>query len=198
MMASNNLSVEQKARYMDDVRLWLLSIRLGWRWVDGELLFMREWQMEEEAMGMSGLDKTKQVMCMMMNNVMGSLTLTMETVDDFGGSLPTLDLRLWVTRLNITLYMFFEKPMASSLVIQRCSAMPENMRMATLNQEMVRRMVNTSEMVEMDTRIQIIDEYCQKLCDSGYEREQMRRAVVGGLTRYERGLSLSLDKDSPS
>ena len=94
MMASNNLSVEQKARYMDDVRLWLLSIRLGWRWVDGELLFMREWQMEEEAMGMSGLDKTKQVMCMMMNNVMGSLTLTMETVDNFGGSLPTLDLRL--------------------------------------------------------------------------------------------------------
>jgi hypothetical protein len=66
------------------------------------------------------------------------------------------------------------------------------MRMATLNQEMVRRIVNTSELVEMSVRIEIIDNYCQKLCDSGYENEQMRRVVVGGLTRYERRLVLNL------
>ena len=51
--------------------------------------------------------------------------------------------------------------MASSQVIQKRSAMPENMRMATLNQEMVRRMTNTSDMVEMDMRIKIIDTYSQ-------------------------------------
>ena len=154
---------------MDDVRLWLMAIRLGWRWVEGELLYTREWHEEEVSMGMSYLEKTKQVVCSMMNCVSGSLTLTMETIDDFGGILPTLDLKLWLTESNITLYAFYEKPMASSLVIQRDSAMPENMRMATLNQEMVRRMVNTSELVEMPVRIEIIDNYCQKLCDSGYK-----------------------------
>ena len=135
---------------------------------------------------------------MMMNEVMGSLTLTMETVVDFGGSLPTLDLRLWVTDMNITLYIFFEKPMASSLVIQRCSAMPENMRMATLNQEVVRRMTNTSERVEMAVRVDIIDTYCQKLCDSGYGEDQTRKVITGGLTRYERRLEMSKNKADPS
>jgi hypothetical protein len=80
---------------------------------------------------------------------------------------------------KITLFIFFEKPKASNLVIQRCSAMPENMRMATLNQEVVRRMVNTKEKVDMSVRIDILDTYCQKLCDSGYERAQMSRVITG-------------------
>ena len=42
LMERNNLSVEQKARYMDDVRLWLMSIRLGWIWQEEELLFTKE------------------------------------------------------------------------------------------------------------------------------------------------------------
>ena len=58
------------------------------------------------------------------------------------------------------------------------------MRMATLNQEVVRRMVNTSERVDMSVRITILDTYCQKLCDSGYERAQMTTVITGGLTRY--------------
>ena len=114
---------------------------------------------------MTPLEKTTEIVCAMMNDVMGSLTLAMETVSDFGEKMLTLDLRLWVAADNITLFMFFEKPMANSLVIQRCSAMPENMRMATLNQEVVRRMVNTSERVDMSVRIAILDTYCQKLCD---------------------------------
>ena len=83
------------------------------------------------------------------------------------------------------------------MVLHRKSAMPEGTRRATLNQEMIRRMVNTSEMVDMEKRIDIIDKYAQKLINSEYSLEQTRNAIVGGLKGYERLLSLSKDLNNP-
>ena len=60
--------------------------------------------------------------------------------------------------------------------------------MSTLNQEMYRRMTNTSELVTMSKRVEIVDLYGQKLTNSGYRLDQLRRAMVGGLVRYERRL----------
>ena len=85
--------------------------------------------------GMTGLQKTVEVLKGIMNSISDFLVLTMESADDFDGRLPTLDLSIWIGKDNATYYIFFEKPMASSMVIQRRSAMPENMRMATLSQE---------------------------------------------------------------
>ena len=75
--------------------------------------------------------------------------------------------------------------------------MPENTRMATLNQETIRRMINTSELVDMGTRLQVIDDYARKLINSEYDLAMTRRIIVGGLKGYERMLSGSLNKDSP-
>jgi hypothetical protein len=55
-----------------------------------------------------------------------------------------------------------------NMVIHKLSAMPENMKMSTLNQELVRRMMNMSELVPMSLRLNIVDKYGQKLTDSGY------------------------------
>ena len=142
---------------------------------------MQEWREEEREKGMTGLEKSLEVMEMMMNSISWFLNLTMESGRDFeGGVLPTLDLVLWVRpEDNKTLYSFYEKPMASNMVIQKTSAMPENMRMSTLNQEMTRRMMNTSELVPMEQRLKVVDEYGQKLTNSGYGLDQVRRVVVG-------------------
>ena len=114
---------------------WLNSVRLGWRWTNGGLRFSMEWRREEMLKGMTGLQKTVEVLKGIMNSISDFLVLTMESADDFDGRLPTLDLSIWIGKDNATYYIFFEKPMASSMVIQRRSAMPENMRMATLSQE---------------------------------------------------------------
>ena len=74
--------------------------------------------------------------------------------------------------------------------------MPENTRMATLNQEMIRRMINTSELVDHGTRLNVIDDYARKLINSEYDLAMTRRIVVGGLKGYERMLSLSLNRDN--
>ena len=90
--------------------------------------------------------------------------------------------------------MFRKKKM----VLHKRSAMPESVRRATLNQEMVRRMVNTSEMVDMEKRLEVVDNYAQKLINSEYSMKEARDIIIGGLKGYERLLSLSKDVDSPS
>jgi hypothetical protein len=159
-----------------------------------QLCYRQEWRDEERKNGMSGLDKSLEVLEKMMNSICWFLNLTMESVKDFEGVLPTLDLIIWVrAEDNKTMYSFYQKPMASNMVIQKVSTMPENMRMSTLNQEMTRRMMNTNEMVPMEQRITVVDDYGQKLTDSGYGIEQIRRVVVGGLTGYDRALHLCKD-----
>ena len=66
--------------------------------------------------------------------------------------------------------------------------MPEGTRRATLNQEVIRRMVVD------ETRI---DKYAQKLINSEYMIDQTRQALIGGLKGYERLLSLSKDTKNP-
>ena len=47
VVKKSNVEIIKGARYMDDVRIWLRAIRLGWRWVDGKLVFNSSWRMEE-------------------------------------------------------------------------------------------------------------------------------------------------------
>ena len=82
--------------------------------------------------------------------------------------LPTLDLNIWVSEGSITLWSFFSKPMACNYVIQKVSAMPENIKITTLNQEVIRRMVNTSEMVDITTKLNILDSLAMKIVNSDY------------------------------
>ena len=77
--------------------------------------------------GMSGLEKSLEVLERMMNSIFWFLNLTMESAKDFDGVLPTLDLIIWLRQSdNKTMYSFYEKPMASNMVIQMKSAMPED------------------------------------------------------------------------
>ena len=38
----------------------------------------------------------------------------------------------------------------------------------------------------MEERVVVVDDYCQKLADSGYLADQMKKVITGGLTGYER------------
>ena len=147
---------------------------------------------------MTSLQKTTEILQSLMNSVCGWLVLTMETEDMFeSGLLPTLDLEIGVMEDNKIIYYYYEKPMVPNMVLHRRSAMPENTRRSTLNQELIRRMVNTSEMASLERRIDIINKYAQKLINSEYSVPQARKAIVEGLKGYERLLSLSRDFENP-
>jgi hypothetical protein len=42
----SNLSMIDAAMYMDNVRVWLHGVILGWIWYNGELTFRSTWRLE--------------------------------------------------------------------------------------------------------------------------------------------------------
>ena len=109
-----------------------------------------------------------------------------------------MDLEIWIEEgTNKIMFTFYEKPMVARTVLMKRSAMPENTRMATLNQEMIRRMVNTSEMVGEEERCEIVDKYATKLVNSEYNIATTRKIITGGLKGYERMLSRSKNRMEP-
>ena len=97
---TSNLTLVDAARYMDDVRVWLHGVMLGWRWVNGELIYKGTWRMEERREKMTILAKTTEIMEGVMNSICGWLKLTMEDESMFDGVLPTLDLNIWISASN--------------------------------------------------------------------------------------------------
>ena len=63
--------------------------------------------------------------------------------------------------------------------------MPENCKISTLSQDLIRRMLNTSEMVTQQERDEIVENYVTKLVVSGYSLEQIRNIIVSGLKGYQ-------------
>ena len=71
----------------------------------GDLVFSGRWRKEEKAAGMTGLEKTIQIIKAIMNMICNFLALTMESCMDFPENrLPILDLNIWVSEENITLW----------------------------------------------------------------------------------------------
>ena len=83
-----SMDVIRGAGYMDGVRVWRRAIRLGWRWQHGRAMYRREWKEEEEAAGVSLLQKTSEVLEGAMNSICSWLRLTMEHEEMFNGSCP--------------------------------------------------------------------------------------------------------------
>ena len=98
------------------------------------------------------MEKTTEILEKVMNSICGWLNLTMENETMFGGTLPTLDLQIWIRDDNKILYKYFEKTMTPVMVLHARSAIPESTRRATLNQELIRRLTNTSELVDEEVR----------------------------------------------
>ena len=188
MMMEQGLSMEAAARYMDDLRIFLHEIREGWRWQDGELCWTEEWQEEDRVSAKSGLERTCEILRQSMNAIFDFLRFTVESELDFQDRrLPTLDFKLWVRQEDgLIMHTFYEKPTSSNQTIQKDTALPENTKMATLNSEVVRRMLHTSELLPIEKRIVVLDDVSQKLANSGFQLVQTRRILIGGLSRYEK------------
>ena len=136
--------------------------------------------------GKSDLSRTSEVIQASMNDVYKFLNFTMEIAEDFADSkLPTLDFKLWVIEENVVVHTFFEKPMSSNQVLHRESALPENMKISSLTAEVMRRMMNVSELLPDSERVAVLDNFGQKMANSGYKLVTIRRVMIAGLKGYE-------------
>ena len=70
----------------------------------------------------------------------------------------------------------------------KSSALSENTKIASLSQDMVRMMKNTSESLPQSGRNEVIDNFTKKLTRSGYTYQQTKNIIEAGLKGYEAAL----------
>ena len=121
--------------------------------------------------------------------------------------LPTLDFNMWLqevqlepgqseassraskqpgpTTVDLIMYSFYKKPMNSKYCIMEKSALPENTKTASLSQDLIRRMLNTSERISQVERNEIIEKYIEKLEVSGYNKVKRKKIIEAGLKGYQ-------------
>merc|ERR1712082_425068 len=61
-----------------------------------------------------------------------------------------------------------------------------NKKIANLSQEVVRRLLNTSEELRQEEKNNILDEFGRKLRRSGYNKRQTSDILVSGIQGYKR------------
>ena len=181
---SLNIKTELMMRYMDDGRTFLYAIRPGWRMVGDRLLFKKTWEMEDWSI--CPTTRTAQILGETMQGVVEGLKFTIETKNDFeDGKLPTLDINLFITEENRIGFNFYEKPTVSNLAILKRSALPENGKIQSLSNEVVRRLLNIKEGEKPEFKGAVLDRYAVKLLTSGYDIEQVGRIILGGVRGFE-------------
>ena len=62
VLVKNNLITDAEARYMDVIRIWLWSIRMGWMWTGQALEYCKEWREEDRKKGLTPLQKTTEIL----------------------------------------------------------------------------------------------------------------------------------------
>ena len=75
--------------------------------------------------------------------------------------------------------------MNSPFCILEKSALPENTKLSSLSQDLIRRMLNTSERLSQQERNIVVENYVKKLTISGYRQDQVQRIVEAGLRGYQ-------------
>ena len=166
----------------------------GWRWEEKrkKFEFKKEWEEEDISLKESDTVRMAKETNKAMNSIYPFLKFTVETEEDFqNGRLPTLDCELWMEpaqgqkrqKLN---FSFFQKSMKTPFVVMKDSAMGQSQKISILSNDLLRRLSNCSETVEMSEKVQIIDDYTETLSVSGYEENEIKEIIESGLTGFVR------------
>ena len=195
-LAVQGLQLALYARYMDDGRCVLHPVKPGWRWTQGGLYYSPLWQVED--MELSPVERTRRVLHESMKGVINCLEFTTETQEQFEDNcLPTLDLNLWVEKGWQVHWKLFEKPTAPNVTVKKASAMAENSKIQILANDLVRRLLNCHRGLHKSYKEAVVDQYSQKLLNSGFGRPQVVRIIVAGIKGYERKVARCLVEGRP-
>merc|ERR1740123_672475 len=105
--------------------------------------FRSRWEQEDGEL--SAVERTSRALHGVMESIFDNLKFEMEHEEMFPeNKLPTLDFKMWMED-NRIMYSFYQKEVANKAVINKISALSENVKVASLTQNLIRRCKNTSE-----------------------------------------------------
>ena len=195
-MSQNNIQIFLGKKYVDDVNLVLETLKAGTKWNRDSLEWRKEWEDKDFADEEDDDTRTMKEIRKLSNSLLPFIKFKEDVpANHESRKIPVLDFQVWAeeeetgqesgtkTRL---MFEFYEKPMASKLVIMENSALPHRMKITTLSQEIVRRMRNTCRAVSSKRRGEILSVYMRKLQRSGYNQATREMVATAGVKGYLR------------
>ena len=167
--------------YIDDNNISCECLPPGSRFIDGKVRIIEsEIESDKEIPG----DLRTSRILLEIGNSVSHLTLTSDCPSQHPTNfMPILDLQCTV-RENKILFKFFKKPMANPLLMTKSSAMPYQVKRASLAQEALRRLRNTSRSLPWSEAAEILSEYSHKLMLSGWSEADRYDFISAGLAGY--------------
>ena len=185
VLTSWGLKAKFYIRYIDDLRLYIYPIKRGWHWTpDG-------WKFNAEDQGSEcNIERTCSEFCKVFNMMQDFLNFTTESEVEFKNNyLPTLDVETQVEENGRIKYRFFSKPTNNNLLLENGTGLAQDTVFSSLRQEVVRRMVNTEKSVNIDERLQILEDFVQLMINSSHKFTFIKAVLLQGLTKYEHMLT---------
>ena len=99
---------------------------------------------------------------------------------------PVLDLKIRINEQGMAEHVFYRKPMASCLLTHKESALSNKAKFTILTQECFRRVHNTSDHVDVNTKVKILNEYMRNLKASGYNEKERENILLGGIMTFSK------------
>ena len=206
LMNENAMVTYLLEKYVDDTEVVVENVEVGTRWDGRALVISPESAQEDLDLRRSREEITMGAWASMASSVIPGLSFTMDyPANNNNSRMPMLDFELWREKepdpckpgeLRESLrYNFFEKKVTNPRVMDKSSAMPHSMKMATLMQEGVRRLCNSSRELPHQERCATLSLYMRKLQLSGYNtklRSDILQAAVTTFRRKERAEVLGI------
>ena len=172
-------------RFIDDINGVFGVLPLGTEYKDG-VLQVNVAKIEEDKEVDADL-RTMKIIKDIANDVDSMIQMTIDVPSRHDDKkLPVLDLKVWLSDDEQIYYMFYEKPMKSRFVMTKMSAMPMKMKITCLTQEAFRRLHNTKQEVDENTKIDIMNNFMISLKVSGYNHSERINILEGGFRTYDK------------
>ena len=199
LLENEGLDIYGYFRYVDDCRNCLQVLAEGWKWNGEHFEFKEEWKDADLLSSISDQSRTTEELAKAMSSLIPFLKFEGEEAGQFlSNKLPTLDTSIWWNGKKLE-FEFFEKSTCPNRVLQRDTALSESCIRASLNQEVVRRLLCCSQSLPIDEKQRILSTFAQKLINSGFSLSSSQLILVHGVVRYlELVRRSNLSKDNKS
>ena len=197
IMMEHRMTAYILEKYIDDVEVVTENLAPGSRWNGSELTVLPE-DIEADVKTNRSLDDiTMDAWRGMASGIMDGIDFTV----DYCSKNPTrtvamLDFQLWKENetdpdspggMRETLkYAFYEKEMTNPKVMDAETALPHKVKIATLTQEGVRRICNSSRSLPNSQKCKILSNYMRKLQISGYKQRTRANILEGAINTYRK------------
>ena len=188
-LKESNIVPEISKLYVDDESLALKPVPLGARYKDGSVKVIQE-EIENDRSIPADL-RTARVLKDVGDDICPFIKVTVDCGSNYeDGYLPILDVKTKVVNNKIE-YRFYKKPQSSRKPIVASSALPPNVKRATMTNECLRRLRNTSRELPWSVHANILSEFSNDLKNMGYDERFRAKVIQAALTGYKRQCELA-------